>query len=103
MRIISKFTTKWCTCKNRMDGKTVLFTGATSDLVQNAAPSRIINMGSKVHWRSTDLDMDNLNFQRGGAGYWKVYGASKLCMMLFTKELSRKLEDDGVVVKTMHP
>jgi len=30
MRIISKFTTKWCTCKNRMDGKTVLFTGATS-------------------------------------------------------------------------
>ncbi|KAK2710673.1 retinol dehydrogenase 13-like isoform X2 [Artemia franciscana] len=215
MRIISKFTTKWCTCKNRMDGKTVLLTGATSgigyeaaldlarrgarlilpvrnmekgktvsstisrltgnkninlkfmdlanldsvrefcqslvaeearidvlinnagnapwekviditddgleyqmasnyfghflmtnliiDLMKNAAPSRIINMGSKVHWRSTDLDMDNLNFQRGDAGYWKIYGASKLCMMLFTKELSRKLEDDGVVVNTMHP
>ncbi|KAK2710672.1 hypothetical protein QYM36_012001 [Artemia franciscana] len=134
MRIISKFTTKWCTCKNRMDGKTVLLTGATSgigyeaaldlarrgarlilpvrnmekgktvsNLMKNAAPSRIINMGSKVHWRSTDLDMDNLNFQRGDAGYWKIYGASKLCMMLFTKELSRKLEDDGVVVNTMHP
>jgi len=74
-----------------------------SDLLKRAAPSRIINYGSVVHWRARELDIDNLNFQKGGAGYFKIYGTSKLCVMLFTRELARRLQGTGVVANVLHP
>ncbi|XP_065564474.1 retinol dehydrogenase 13-like [Artemia franciscana] len=80
-----------------------LLTNLIIDLLKRAAPSRIINYGSVVHWRARELDIDNLNFQKGGAGYFKIYGTSKLCVMLFTRELARRLQGTGVVANVLHP
>ena len=33
----------------------------------------------------------------------KVYGQSKLCNILFTRELAKRLDNTGVTVNALHP
>ena len=55
--------------------------------------ARIINVASAAH-RWGDLDFDDLqNTQRYRA--MRVYGQSKLCNILFTRELAQRIVDTG--------
>ena len=77
------------------------------------SPARVINTSSDAH-RAGTLEMDDLQSQRayqsgnwerlrfGGAGY-RVYGRSKLCNILFTRELARRLDGTGVTANSFHP
>jgi NAD(P)-dependent dehydrogenase (short-subunit alcohol dehydrogenase family) len=78
-----------------------------------AAPARIVNTASDAHEAAT-LDFDDLQSEKayrggfwqflryGGPGF-KVYGRSKLCNILFTRELARRLEGTGVTANCLHP
>ena len=78
-----------------------------------SAPARIVNTASDAHEPAT-LDFDDLQSEKayrggfwqslryGGPGF-KVYGRSKLCNILFTRELARRLQGTGVTANCLHP
>jgi NAD(P)-dependent dehydrogenase (short-subunit alcohol dehydrogenase family) len=58
-------------------------------------PACVINTASASHQRAT-LDFDDLQSVRS-FGAVKAYGRSKLCNILFTRELARRLRHPGFV------
>ncbi|MCI0465493.1 MAG: SDR family oxidoreductase [Beijerinckiaceae bacterium] len=66
-----------------------------------SAPSRIISTASAAHLGAS-LDFGDLQTaQRYSA--MKAYGRSKLCNILFTRELARRLQGTGVTANCFHP
>jgi retinol dehydrogenase-12 len=66
-----------------------------------SAPVRVVNTASDAH-RGSQLDFDDLQSARGYSGF-KVYGRTKLCNVLFTRELARRLQGTGVTANSLHP
>jgi NAD(P)-dependent dehydrogenase (short-subunit alcohol dehydrogenase family) len=66
-----------------------------------AAPSRIVNTASNAHMRAT-LDFADLQ-TRNGYVPTLAYGRSKLCNVLFTRELARRFAGTGVTANCLHP
>ena len=66
-----------------------------------SSPSRVVNTASDAH-RGCKLNFDDLQSTGGYSGY-KVYGRSKLCNILFTRELSRRWSGKGVTANCLHP
>jgi len=79
-----------------------LLTNLLLDVLKKSAPSRIINVSSAAH-RMAKIDFDDLQSEKMKYRLFKIYGASKLALMLFSYELSRKLEGTSVTVNTLHP
>lgn len=71
------------------------------DLLKQSAPSRIINVSSDAH-QYADLDLTDLQSTREYHP-GKAYGNSKLANILFTYELSRRLQGSGVTANVLHP
>lgn len=70
-------------------------------LLKKSHPSRIINLSSNLHFFG-DFNRKRIN----SPGYYYtffVYCNSKFCMLLFTIELSRRLQGTGVVANAVHP
>lgn len=78
-----------------------LLTHLLLDVLEKSAPSRIINVSSRAHFRAV-LDLDDLQSERDYRGF-EVYCQSKLANVLFTYELARRLEGTGVTVNCLHP
>jgi retinol dehydrogenase 12 len=66
-----------------------------------AGQARVVNTSSHAH-RGTQLNFDDLQLKSGYSGF-KAYGRSKLCNILFTRELARRLEGTGVTANCLHP
>ena len=66
-----------------------------------AAPARVVNTASAAH-QSAKLDFDDLQFARAYNGV-SAYQRSKLCNILFTRELSRRWAGTGITVNCLHP
>jgi NAD(P)-dependent dehydrogenase (short-subunit alcohol dehydrogenase family) len=66
-----------------------------------AAPARIVNTASNAHLRAT-LDFSDLQTKSGYVPTL-AYSRSKLCNVLFTRELARRLAGSGVVANCLHP
>jgi NAD(P)-dependent dehydrogenase (short-subunit alcohol dehydrogenase family) len=49
------------------------------------------------------LKLDDINYEKEEYGGWKAYSRSKYCNILFTKELAKRLEKDGITVNAVHP
>ncbi len=58
---------------------------------------RIINVSSTAHKMIKKINLDNLTFDLDPSGnkFLRIYGISKLCNILFSKELAKKLEPLG--------
>jgi NAD(P)-dependent dehydrogenase (short-subunit alcohol dehydrogenase family) len=78
-----------------------LLTNLLLDQLKSSAPSRIVNVSSVGHYNG-HIDFDDLNMEKNYGG-WKAYQQSKLALVLFTRELARKLEGTGVTVNSVHP
>jgi NAD(P)-dependent dehydrogenase (short-subunit alcohol dehydrogenase family) len=78
-----------------------LLTGLVLDLLQKAAPSRIINVSSDAHVVGR-VKLDDLQRTRGYTSF-STYAASKLANLYFTYELARRLEGSGITVNALHP
>ena len=75
------------------------------DLIKNTPKSRVVNVSSMAH-KQGKINFDNLLFEAGkGYSPIKSYGRSKLMNLLFTYELQRKFEDEGIdsIAVAAHP
>jgi retinol dehydrogenase 12 len=64
-------------------------------------PARIINTASAAH-QGVTLDFADLQSAKS-FGARKAYGRSKLCNILFTRELARRVQGTGVTANCLHP
>jgi len=78
----------------------VLTAGLREQLLASGA-ARVISTASEAH-RGANLDIDDLQFAKG-YGALKAYNRSKLCNILFTRELARRLRGTGVTANCLHP
>jgi NAD(P)-dependent dehydrogenase (short-subunit alcohol dehydrogenase family) len=65
------------------------------------AGARIISTASDAHHRAR-LDFNDLQSRKGYSGF-SVYSKSKLCNILFNRELARRLAGSGVTANVLHP
>ena len=66
-----------------------------------AGDARIVNTASDAH-RGATLDLSDLQSEQG-SGAMQAYGRSKLCNILFTRELARRLHGSGITANCLHP
>ncbi|XP_066535832.1 retinol dehydrogenase 14a [Hoplias malabaricus] len=78
-----------------------LLTHLLLDVLKRSAPSRIVVVSSKLY-KYAEINFEDLNSEQS---YDKAfaYGRSKLANLLFTLELSRRLEGSGVTVNALTP
>ncbi len=79
-----------------------LLTNLLLDVLKKSVPSRIINVSSGAH-KMAKIDFDDLQSENKKHRLFKVYGISKLALMLTSYELSRRLDGTGVTVNIVHP
>ena len=80
-----------------------LFTNLLLNLVKKESESRIINVSSAAHHFVKGMQWDDINYKDDFKMGLKAYGQSKLGNILFTKQLAKKLQKDGVTVNAIHP
>jgi NAD(P)-dependent dehydrogenase (short-subunit alcohol dehydrogenase family) len=91
-----------------------VLTRCLMDRLVASAPARIVNTSSDAY-KAFPLDFEDLQSIEtygernilellifGGPGY-KAYARSKLCNVLFTRELARRLGETNVTVNCLHP
>ena len=71
------------------------------DRLVGSAPARIVNTASAAH-HGAILDFDDLQSEKGFSAT-KAYNRSKLCNILFTRELASRLHRTGVTANCLHP
>jgi len=69
-------------------------------VLKASAPARIVNVASRGHSRS--IDLDNLQGEKEFRQS-EAYSQSKLANILFTYELARRLEESGVTANCLDP
>ena len=77
-----------------------LLTQELLDLLKASSPSRIVNVASQF---ASDLDLDDLQFERRPFESFKAYAQSKACNRLLTWALARRLKDTYVTANAMAP
>jgi NAD(P)-dependent dehydrogenase (short-subunit alcohol dehydrogenase family) len=78
-----------------------LLTNLLLDRLRASAPARIVTVASEAH-RGARINLGAL----AGREDWsplKAYGRSKLCNILFTRALARRLHGSSVVAACLHP
>ena len=71
------------------------------DLLTASAQARVINVASEAH-RWAELDFEDLQSSLSYSAR-KAYGRSKLCNILYTRELARRLEGSSITANCLHP
>jgi NAD(P)-dependent dehydrogenase (short-subunit alcohol dehydrogenase family) len=66
-----------------------------------ASPARVVSTASDAH-KGYTLDFDDLQATKGYSAI-RAYGRSKLCNILFTRELARRWSGKGVTANCLHP
>ncbi|CAG9808985.1 unnamed protein product [Chironomus riparius] len=79
-----------------------LLTNLLLDLLKACALSRIIMLSSNIY-KTASLKRDNINSEKSFPGPFKAYSNSKLCIIMFMKELSKRLEGTGITVNALCP
>ncbi|MBK7579380.1 MAG: SDR family oxidoreductase [Myxococcales bacterium] len=80
-----------------------LFTQLLLDRLRASAPSRIVNVASGSHYQAKELDFGLLRGPTRTFSGLPEYAVSKLCNVLFTAELARRLDGTGVTTYSLHP
>ncbi|MBI3202786.1 MAG: SDR family oxidoreductase [Myxococcales bacterium] len=71
--------------------------------IEASGPARIVNVSSHSHYRAKRIDFDRLRQPTRTFTGMPEYEASKLCNVLFTQELARRLEGKPVTTYALHP
>ena len=78
-----------------------LLTNLLINRLRASAPARVVNVASEAH-RGQRIDPLTLAHPRDPSAM-RAYGRSKLCNILFTRELALRLSGSGVVAACLHP
>jgi retinol dehydrogenase 12 len=80
-----------------------LLTELLLERLRHSAPSRIVNVSSKAHYKVEAIDWQRLREPtQTGTGFYE-YRVSKLCNILHAAELGRRLAGSGVSTYSLHP
>lgn len=78
------------------------FTMALLDCL-TASQARIVNVASDAHYQARGIDFGLLRRRTRTITGMPEYAVSKLCNVLFTQELARRLAGTGVTAYALHP
>jgi NAD(P)-dependent dehydrogenase (short-subunit alcohol dehydrogenase family) len=78
-----------------------LLTNLLLDRLKDSAPARIVTVASEAHRRNR-LDIADMT-RPADWTMMRAYGRSKLCNILFTRELASRLDAGEVVAASLHP
>jgi retinol dehydrogenase-12 len=78
------------------------FTIALLDCL-TSSKARIVNVASDAHYSAKGVNFDQLRRPARGITGMNEYAVSKLCNVLFTQELARRLAGTGVTSYSLHP
>ena len=78
-----------------------LLTNLLLERIKASSPARIVTVASEAH-RGHRLNLTQLA-QPHDWGILRAYGRSKLCNILFTRELAARLDGSGVIATCLHP
>lgn len=78
-----------------------VLTTSLTNMLRASAPARIITVSSAAHQGAT-MNFDDIQFAKRYSG-WQAYAQSKLANLLFSYELSDRLQGSDVTVNTLHP
>ena len=79
-----------------------LLTSLLLEHLRKAPRARIINVSSRAHESPGKFRLEDLPEPSSNRGY-PAYKRSKLCNILFTYELARRLEGENITVNALHP
>jgi retinol dehydrogenase 12 len=80
-----------------------LLTGLLGEALAQGAPARVVNVSSGAHRVPRGLDFDDLEWERRRYASFRVYSATKLMNVLFTRELARRNDPDVLTANALHP
>jgi NAD(P)-dependent dehydrogenase (short-subunit alcohol dehydrogenase family) len=69
--------------------------------LKRAPEARIVNVSSEAAFHG-QLDLDDLHMTRKYHSF-RAYAASKLALVLFTRELAERLQGTGITANALHP
>jgi NAD(P)-dependent dehydrogenase (short-subunit alcohol dehydrogenase family) len=78
-----------------------VLTHGLRERLRASAPARVVNVASDAH-KGKKLDFNDLQSAGNYRGL-NAYGRSKLCNILFTRELARRWAGTGVTANSLHP
>lgn len=78
-----------------------VLTNMLRERLQASGSARVVSTSSDAH-KGAKLDFSDLQSANGYGGF-RVYGRSKLCNILFTRELARRWNGSGVTANCLHP
>ncbi|MGB3810883.1 MAG: SDR family oxidoreductase [Parvibaculum sp.] len=78
-----------------------VLTDALRGSLAASGAARVVSTASDAH-RGAKLDFDDLQSAQAYSGF-KVYGRSKLCNILWTRELARRWAGSGITANCLHP
>lgn len=79
-----------------------LLTNMLRGLLERSAPARVVTVSSAAHRQIRAIPWDQLATGVPN-GHGRAYPLSKLCNILFTAELARRLDGTGVTANSLHP
>lgn len=80
-----------------------LFTALLLPRLRESRPARVVNVASRAHRRPRGVDFEAVRRPTRSRTGIPEYDVSKLCNVLFTKELARGRAGDGVRSYALHP
>jgi NAD(P)-dependent dehydrogenase (short-subunit alcohol dehydrogenase family) len=80
-----------------------LLTELLLERLRRSAPSRIVNVASKAHYRAQGIDWSGLREPTKSRTGFPEYAVSKLCNVLHAKHLAQRLAGSGVSTYALHP
>ena len=78
-------------------------TTALLDRIVESAPSRVVTVASDAHYSARGIDFTALRRPARGITGLNEYAVSKLCNVLFSAELARRVAGTGVTTYALHP
>jgi NAD(P)-dependent dehydrogenase (short-subunit alcohol dehydrogenase family) len=79
-----------------------VLTGHLISALRAGSPARIVNLSSGGH-RIGNIDLDDIHYERREYEKWDAFGQSKTANILFTRELDRRLQGEGIRAYAVHP
>jgi NAD(P)-dependent dehydrogenase (short-subunit alcohol dehydrogenase family) len=80
-----------------------LLTSLLLGCLADGAPSRVVNVSSDSHYSARGVDFDAVRRRTRSLTGLPEYAVSKLCNVLFSQELARRVAGTGVTTYALHP
>jgi len=80
-----------------------LLTQLLLERIQRSAAARIVTVASRAHYRAPGIDWEAVRRSTASRSGLPEYSVAKLCNVLFSAELARRLAGSGVTSYSLHP